>query len=112
MLRAAELSHDQCAIGTKWVFKIKRREDELIERYKARLVGKGFKQKYGIDYTDTFSPAVKYMTLQMVVAIAKYFKWPLDQLDVVTAFLYEIMKEQFYCEVPEEVQLDNNFNCL
>ncbi|KAG2761114.1 Retrovirus-related Pol polyprotein from transposon TNT 1-94 [Phytophthora cactorum] len=109
---AAKLSNGQRAIGTKWVFKIKRKADGSIEKYKARLVAKGFKQKYGIDYTETFSPVVKYVTLRMVIAIAKYFGWPLDQLDVVTAFLYGIMKEQVFCIVPEGVELDGNFDCL
>ena len=72
-------------IGTKWVFKIKRKASGSIEKYKARLVAKGFKQKYGIDYTETFSPVVKYVTLSTVIAITKYFDWPLNQLDVVTA---------------------------
>ncbi|KAG2967995.1 hypothetical protein PC118_g18282 [Phytophthora cactorum] len=112
VFRAAKLPNGQHAIGTKWVFKIKRKADGSIEKYKARLVAKGFKQKYGIDYTETFSPVVKYVTLRMVIAIAKYFGWPLDQLDVVTAFLYGIMKEQVFCIVPEGVELDGNFDCL
>ena len=112
VFQAATLPKGQQAIGTKWVFKIKRKADASIEKYKARLVAKGFKQKYGIDYTETFSPVVKYVTLRMVVAITKFFNWPLDQLDVVTAFLYGVMKEQVYCAVPEGVELDGNFNCL
>ncbi|KAG2758602.1 hypothetical protein Pcac1_g29277 [Phytophthora cactorum] len=112
VFRAAKLPNGQRAIGTKWVFKIKRKADGSIEKYKARLVAKGFKQKYGIDYTETFSPVVKYVTLRMVIAIAKYFGWPLDQLDVVTAFLYGIMKEQVFCAVPEGVDLDGDFDCL
>ncbi|KAG2759867.1 hypothetical protein PC116_g16654 [Phytophthora cactorum] len=48
----------------------------------------------------------------MVIAIAKYFGWPLDQLDVVTAFLYGVMKEVVYCVVPEGVDLDGDFDCL
>ncbi|GMF34083.1 unnamed protein product [Phytophthora lilii] len=100
------------AIGTKWVFKIKRKADGSIDKYKARLVAKGFKQKYGIDSTETFSPVVKYVTLRMVIAIAKYFNWPLDQLDVVTAFLYGIMKELVFCTVPDGVEVDGDFDCL
>nr|CCA14814.1 integrase putative [Albugo laibachii Nc14] len=38
--------------------------------------------------------------------------WPLGQLDVVTAFLYGVMKERVYCAVPEGVKLDGNFDCL
>ena len=100
------------------VFKIKRKADGSIEKFKARLVAKGFKQKYGIDYTETFSPVVKYVTLRMIIAIiaiiaiTKYFDWPLDQLDVVTAFLYGVMKEQVFCVIPEGVEMDGDFNCL
>uniref|UniRef100_H3GIE4 Reverse transcriptase Ty1/copia-type domain-containing protein n=1 Tax=Phytophthora ramorum TaxID=164328 RepID=H3GIE4_PHYRM len=112
VFRAAKLPSGQRAIGTKWVFKIKRKADGSIEKYKARLVAKGFKQKYGIDYTETFSPVVKYVTLRIIIAIAKYFGWPLDQLDVVTAFLYGVMKEVVFCVVPEGVELDGGFDCL
>ena len=112
VFRAAKLPNGQRAIGTKWVFKIKRKADGSIEKYKARLVAKGFKQQYGIDYTETFSPVVKYVTLRMVIAIAKQFDWPLDQLDVVTAFLYGVMKEQVFCAVPEGVEMDGDFDCF
>ena len=94
VFRATKLPPGQHTIGTKWVFKIKRKADGSIEKYKARLVAKGFKQKDGIDYTETFMPVIKYVTLRMVIAITKYFDWTLDQLDVVTAFLYGEMKEK------------------
>lgn len=55
---------------------------------------------------------IKYVTLRMVIALAKYFNWPLDQLDVVTAFLYGVMKEQVFCSTPEGVDLDDDFDCL
>lgn len=48
----------------------------------------------------------------MVIAITKYFSWPLDQLDVVTAFLYGVMKEQVFCDVPEGVGMDGDSDCL
>ena len=68
-----------------------------------RLVAKGFKQQYGVDYTETFSFVVKYVTLRMVIAVAKYFVWTIDQLDVVTAFWYGVMKEEVFCVIPEGV---------
>ena len=74
-----------------------------MDKYKVRLVAKGFKQQYGIDYTEIFSLVVKYVTLRMVIAVAKYFVWTIDQLDVVTAFLYGVMKEEVFCVIPEGV---------
>ncbi|GMF31650.1 unnamed protein product [Phytophthora fragariaefolia] len=110
VFRTAKLPNDQRAVGSKWVFKIKRNADGSIDKYKARLVAKGFVQKYGIDYTETFLPVVKYVTLRVIIAIAKYFGWPFDQLDVVTAFLYGLMKEKVFCSVPEGAELDDGFD--
>uniref|UniRef100_A0AAV1THG6 Reverse transcriptase Ty1/copia-type domain-containing protein n=1 Tax=Peronospora matthiolae TaxID=2874970 RepID=A0AAV1THG6_9STRA len=112
VFRAAKLPKGHRAIDTKWVFKIKRKADGSIDKYKARLVAKGFKQQYGIDYTETFSPVVKYVTLRMVIAVAKYFGWTIDQLDVVAAFLYGVMKEQVFYVIPEGVELEGSFDCL
>ncbi|CAH0476233.1 unnamed protein product [Peronospora belbahrii] len=112
VFRAAKLPNGQRAIGTKWVFKIKRKADRSIKKYKARLVAKGFRLKYGINYTETFSSVVKYVTIRIVIAVAKHFGWILDQFDVVTAFLYAVMKEHVFCVIPEGVEVDDDFDCL
>ena len=112
VFKLTKLPTGQHAIDTKWVFKVKRNADGSIHKYKARLVVKGFKQKYGIDYEETFSPVVKHVTLRLVIALATTFKWKIDQLDVVAAFLYGEMKEQVYVNIPEGMQNQGDANSL
>ena len=64
------LAHGKSALGCKWVYKIKTRSDGSVKRYKARLVGKGFSQKYSIDYEETFAHVAKMTTVHAVIAIA------------------------------------------
>jgi hypothetical protein len=69
-------------IDCKWVYKVKHKADGSIDRYKARLVVKGFKLRLDIDYDVTFSLIVKPATIQMVLSLVISQGWVLRQLDI------------------------------
>ena len=77
----------QSVVGCKWTYKIKTHFDGSIERYKARLVIKGFTQEYGIDYEETFTPVARISSIRALLAVDAARKWDLFQMDVKNAFL-------------------------
>lgn len=87
-------------VDNRWVFRIKRNPDNSVDRFKARLVAKGFSQCYGIDYTETFSPVVKFTSIRTLLATAAEYQMSIKQFDVKTAFLYGELEEAVYMRQP------------
>ncbi|RVW92969.1 Copia protein [Vitis vinifera] len=96
-----ELPNGVKTIGCKWVFKTKKDSLGNIERYKAKLVAKGFTQKEGIDYTETFSHVSKKDSLRIILALVAHFDLELQQMDVKTTFLNGELEEEVYMKQPE-----------
>jgi len=84
----------------KWIFKHKFNADGTLERYKARWVLRGFTQRPGVDFAETFSPVVKPATVRTVLSLALSRRWPIHQLDVKNAFLHGTLSETVYCAQP------------
>ncbi|KAJ9564443.1 hypothetical protein OSB04_000409 [Centaurea solstitialis] len=98
-------------IGSKWVFKIKTKSDGSIDRYKARLVEKGFNQEYDIDYEETFAPVARITSVRSLLAIAVTKRWPLFQMDVKNAFLNGDLSKEVYMNPPPGVSLPTGHVC-
>ena len=96
-----ELPPGRTAVGSKWVFKVKYRDNGEVERFKGRLVAQGYSQKYGIDYEETFSPVVKFPSIRTLLALAVQKGMMIHQMDVVTAFLNGTLDEEIYMKQPE-----------
>jgi histone deacetylase 1/2 len=96
------LPRPPCAnvVTGKWVFKQKFKADGSLERYKARWLLRGFTQRPGIDFTETFSPVVKPATVRTVMSLALSRSWPIHQLDVNNAFLQGTLSETVYYAQP------------
>ena len=83
---------DKSVVSSKWIYKIKHTADGSIEKYKARLVARGFSQKEGIDYEETFALVARYTSIRTIMALATKIEWKLHQMDVKIVFLNSVIE--------------------
>nr|CCA21192.1 putative polyprotein [Albugo laibachii Nc14] len=99
-------------IGTKWVFTLTRNEFGEVEKYKARLVALSYRQKYGVDYMDSYAPVANMNSIRVYLSACCHQGFHIQQYDVNTAFLNEHLEEQVYIYPPRGVQAQANEVCL
>lgn len=99
-------------LGGKWVYKVKRDVDGNIAQFKARWVVKGYLQQFGVDFDQTFAAVVKPMAFQVLFAIAAFFDLDIEQMDVKTAFLYGLIDQLVYVDIPRGSETEANCNMV
>ncbi|MBW0540441.1 hypothetical protein O181_080156 [Austropuccinia psidii MF-1] len=96
-----EVPH-QSILGTKWVFTKK------PDRFKARLVARGFRQIPGINYDETFAPTPTFNSLQLLFSTACLKNWKICTFDVKVAFLHSIIDKPVYVWPPMGMNIPKN----
>lgn len=101
-------------LSNRWVFKIKRKQDGLIDKYKAHLVVRDCEQRRGTDYEEIFAPVARYETVRAFLAGCVQEEMHVHQMDVVTAYIQGDLPDEIYMEQPEtfEIQGQEDKVCL
>ena len=92
--------------------KIKHEDEEKKERYKARLVVKGFAQKEGIDFTEFFSSVVKMSSIKVIIGLVADLDLKCEQLDVKIVLLHGELEEEIYMDQPKGFKLKGKENLV
>jgi hypothetical protein len=96
-----EVPQDANIIKGRWVFSVKADANGRPVRFKARWVARGFTQRHGVDYEDTYASVTKPATVKIMLALAAKLNLECKQFDLVTAFLNALIKKyKIYVEIP------------
>ena len=108
-----QLPKNRQPLDCKWIFKIKRKVDGSLDKYKVTLVAKGYDQIEGLDYNETFSLVVRMATMRLLFPISVILNMELQQMDVKTAFLNGDLNEVLYMQQEEFIHKEiQNLVCL
>lgn len=100
----AMLPNGKKCVGSRCIFKVKYKSDgKRVDRFKVRIVAKGFTQVEGVDYHETYAPVVKMTSIRVLLALVAWFDLELHQMDVKTAFLNGKLEEEVYMKPPDGV---------
>lgn len=92
---------DKNVIGSKTVLRNKLKADGSLDKRKARIVARGFTQRPGTDYFETFAPVARLDSVRLLVALAVEHQLHLHQLDITTAYLNGTIEEELFMEIPK-----------
>jgi len=93
------------------VFKVRRNSDGSVERFKARIVAKGYSQVEGLDYDETFAPVMRYDLLCLIIALALHLGLNMSQADIKSALLNRDLNEEVWIMTPPGIGLDRKVLC-
>ena len=96
-----DLPKNRRALPCKWVYRLKETSDSTTPKYKTRLVAKAFRQEYGVDCDEIFSPVVKMTTLCFMLNVVATKNLEMIQLDVKMTFLHNDLQKEIYMEHPK-----------
>ena len=104
----AQLPPGRRAISSHWVFKVKRKPNGSIDKYKGRIMAQGFSQVRGIHYNEVFASTARMAAMQTVIAIAGTEDLELESVDVSTAFLNGEIDAEIYMRVPDGLEVEGD----
>lgn len=100
------VKQDSKILSNKWVFKIKRKQNGDIDRYKARLVVRGNEQRKGIDFNDVFSPVARFETIRTFLAACVQREMHVHHMDVIAAYVQGDLSTTIYMNQSEGFSVD------
>ena len=112
VLKPSILPEGQHLLTTRWIYRVKYRQDGSIDKFKARLVARGYEQILGIDYDETFSPVVRLTSVRIILALSIQHNLILHTMDVDTAFLNAPLEEEIYIRPPTGFTLPPGKTCF